>query len=63
MRTWCGEKCYSSDAGHCAYLLLASAPLAHDPITTKLLWTQEISRIVIQALRELPSRGRHGHVA
>jgi len=29
-----------------ALLLLPSAALAHDTITTKLLWTQEISRIV-----------------
>jgi hypothetical protein len=43
MRTWCAVRRHSWAF---ALFAVAAAVLAHDPITTKLLWTQEISRIV-----------------
>ena len=42
MRIWCAVRRHSWPL---AWLAVATA-FAHDPITTKLLWTQEISRIV-----------------
>jgi hypothetical protein len=42
MRTWCAVRRYK---GALALVALGAA-FAHDPITTKLLWTQEISRIM-----------------
>src|SRR5580700_1105270 len=43
MGTWCAVRRHSRAL---VLFAVAAAVLAHDPITTKLLWTQEISRIV-----------------
>jgi len=46
MRTWCAVRRHSGVRGVALALVAVGAACAHDPITTKLLWTQEISRIV-----------------
>ena len=50
MRIWCAARqpsvVFGVVRGAALALLAAAGALAHDPITTKLLWTQEISRIV-----------------
>jgi hypothetical protein len=46
MRIWCAVSQHSVVRGAALALLAVAGAFPHDPITTKLLWTQEISRIV-----------------
>ena len=46
MRIWCSVSQHSVVRGAALALLAVAGAFPHDPITTKLLWTQEISRIV-----------------